>query len=103
MKSRHNIIPGLCVMVLALSFPVLLSAATMGNSQGYDLDALWAKAQKQYDLKAHDAILLLEGRHASILENGNLKTRVHRVVWIGTEMGIDHYADLRITGLHFPQ
>ncbi len=83
-------------MVLALSFPVRLSAAAMGNSQGYDLDALWAKVRKQYDLEAQDAVLLLEGRHVSILENGNLRMRVHRVVWIGTEMGIDHHADLRI-------
>jgi len=83
-------------MALVLSLPVQLSAESMGVSHGHDLDELWAKAQKQYDLKAHDAVLLLEGRYVSILENGNLRTRVHRVVWIGTEVGIEDHADLRI-------
>lgn len=82
---------------LVILFSTGLSAESMGVSQGYDLDALWVKAQKQYDLNAHDAVLLLEGRHVTILDNGNLKTRVHRVVRIGTEMGIEHYADLRIS------
>ena len=96
MKSRPNIFYGLFALVLVLSFSARLGAATMGTSHGHDLDQLWASAQKQYDLEAYDAVLLLEGRHVSILENGNLRTRVHRVVWIGTEQGIDHHADLRI-------
>ena len=96
MKSQHNIIFGLIAMALVLSFPVLLAAASMGVSHGHDMDGLWARAQKEFDLKAHDAVLLLEGRHVTILDNGNLKTRIHRVVWIGTEVGIEDHADLRI-------
>jgi hypothetical protein len=96
MRPRHYIILGLFALALSLSFPVQLSAESMGVSHGYDLDELWARAQKNLDLKAHDAVLLLESRRVSILENGNLRTRVHRVVWIGTEAGIDHHADLRI-------
>ena len=68
----------------------------MGVSHGHDLDELWASAQKNFDLKALDAVLLLESRHVTILDNGNLKTRFHRVVWIGTEVGIEDHADLRI-------
>lgn len=96
MGRRHNILYGLCALVLVLSFPERLPAANMGVSQGHDLDALWARAQESFDLKTHDAVLLLESRQVTIMENGNLITRVHRVVWIGTEMGIYDHADLRI-------
>jgi hypothetical protein len=79
------IIPGAC-----------LHAESMGVSGGHDLDALWAGAQKQFELADHDGVFLLEGKHVSISAGGDMLTWVHRVVWIGTERGIDHYADLRI-------
>jgi len=81
---------------LCLLFATPLFATTMGTSDGHDLDALWAQAQKQYDLSTHDGILLLESQTVTILPNGNRKTRVHRVVWIGSARGIRQYADLRV-------
>lgn len=81
---------------LLAAFAIQLNAATMGISGGYDLDALWSQAREQYELSGHDAVLLLESRRVSISTGGDLLTRVHRVVWIGTEVGIDDYADLRI-------
>ncbi len=75
---------------------LLLSAGPMGVSGGFDLDRLWAQAKEQFDLSAHDAVLLLESRHVAISTSGDLTTRVHRVVWIGTEHGIESHADLRI-------
>jgi hypothetical protein len=96
MRRTRNICRGFVCTFLLLAFSVPLFAGSMGVSEGHDLDELWADAQKQYDLPARDAILLLESRHVTILENGDLRTRVHRVVWIGTEIGIDSHADLRI-------
>ncbi len=84
------------VTFLLLLCATPLAAATMGTSDGHDLDALWASAQKQYDLSTHDGILLLESQTVTILTNGNRKTRVHRVVWIGSARGIRQYADLRL-------
>jgi hypothetical protein len=88
------------VGILITAFLMLLGgqshAASMGVSRGYDLDDLWARAQQQFELSKHDAVLLLESRQVSILGNGDLVTRVHRVVWISTEVGIDDHADLRI-------
>jgi len=79
---------------LAISNPV--SAQEMGTSQGYDLDALWSNARSQHDLTTEDAIVLLESRAVTIEANGNKVIRVHRVVWIGTAIGIRSYADLRV-------
>ncbi len=75
------------------------SAAAMGVSSGHDLDMLWARAGKDFDLSKYDAVLLLESARVTVLygEDGRTtRTTVHRVAWIGTEIGIDTHADLRI-------
>lgn len=72
------------------------AAALMGVSHGYDLDLLWSRARKQFDLSEHDAVLLLEREHVSVLPGGGRRTLVQRVVWIGTAVGIREHADLRI-------
>jgi len=68
----------------------------MGVSYGHDLDELWAGAQADYALSGEDAVLLLESRQITWDGEGTLATRVHRVVWIGTSVGIRGYADLRV-------
>ena len=85
-----NIILALCLLAGTAI------AQDMGPSAGHDLDALWAKAQKTYDLEREDALLLLESRTITVGDEGTVATRVHRVVWIGTTVGIRAYADLRV-------
>jgi hypothetical protein len=85
---------GAAALLLAGASP--LPAATMGASGGYDLDQLWSAARKQFDTSQNDAVVLLEATHVSILTNGNRRTRVHSVVWIGSARGIRENADLRI-------
>ncbi len=84
----------LVAVFVTLAAPLL--AAEMGLSSGHDLDELWATAQQDYDLDRQDAVLLLESRQVSWDPAGTVTTRVHRVVWIGTSVGIRAYADLRI-------
>ena len=85
---------GLTALLCAPATP--LNAASMGVSGGHDLDALWSRAKKRFDPSSHDALVLLESRHVTVLANGDTRTKVHRVVWIGTAMGIRDHADLRI-------
>lgn len=72
------------------------AAGSLGTSLGHDLDALWAAARARHDLARHDAVLLLESRLVSIAADGAVSTRVHRVVWIGTAIGLGAHADLRV-------
>ncbi|MBU2503115.1 DUF3857 domain-containing protein [bacterium] len=83
-------------IVLVLLAAAAAGAQTMGRSGGHDLDSLWSRAQKAFDLAQEDAVLLLEGRNVTVGQDGSLATRVHRVVWIGTSVGIREYADLRV-------
>jgi hypothetical protein len=95
--KRPNVIsaiPGIVFLLTIIAAPVM--ADNMGSSLGHDLDQLWARAQSSFDLTADDAILLLESRHVSVLTNGQRVTRVHRVVWIGTNAVNRTHADLRI-------
>lgn len=94
------------VRLMAVIVPlVLLSGAAgaraagapaMGISAGRDLDALWAAAQKTHDLDHEDAIVLLESRTVRLEQDGTAATRVHKVVWINSAVGIRGYADLRV-------
>ncbi len=85
---------GLAALIMVSAIP--LYAGSMGTSGGHDLDLLWSRAQKRFDTSKHDAILLLESRHVTILPNGDRRTRIHRVVWIGRSVVIRGHADLRI-------
>jgi hypothetical protein len=92
MKTLKTIL--LTVAVMSLATPSI--AAEMGVSGGHDLDQLWARAQADRDLSGEDAVLLLESHQVTLETDGTLATRVHRVVWIGSSVGIRSYADLRV-------
>jgi len=94
--KRSGCIPVIIGLVVCAIFATPILAQTMGVSGGHDLDALWRQAQRQLDTSADDALLLLESRHITVSTDGDLRTRVHRLVWIGTEVGIEEHADLRI-------
>ena len=96
MRRFNSIFIGSIFTTFLLILSIGLHAASMGVSQGHDLDELWARAREQFDISRHDAVLLLESRQVSILDNGDLRTRVHRAVWISTDAGMDAHADLRI-------
>ena len=96
MTYSNTLRTAIVIAILSLAAAGAFGAETMGTSRGHDLDALWSQAQKEFDLSAHDAILLLESRHETILEGGGKRTVVHRVVWIGTPPGLRDHADLRI-------
>ena len=90
MKILH-----VCLLALLL-LPAGVLAQGMGISGDFDLDELWADARENYDLEREDAVILLDSRRVSFAEDGSCATRVHRVVWIGTAVGVRAYADLRV-------
>ena len=85
----------IAIAVLLLS-GAAAGAQTMGVSDGHDLDALWAQAQKTIDVAQEDAVILLDSRTTTVGDEGTVVTRVHQVVWIATSQGIRGYADLRV-------
>jgi hypothetical protein len=76
--------------------PGWLLAEGLGVSSGHDLDALWMQAQSAFDLEVEDAVILLESNQINFGADQSMTTRVHRLVWIGSTVGINNYADLRI-------
>jgi len=96
MNCSNTIRTAIVIAILSLAAAGAFGAEVMGTSRGHDLDALWAQAQKTFDITTHDAVLLLESRHETINENGGRRTLVHRVVWIGTPPGMRAHADLRV-------
>lgn len=96
MNCGYMIKTAIVAVILSFAAAGGYGAETMGTSRGHDLDALWLQAQKEFDTASHDAILLLESRHETILDGGGKRTLVHRVVWIGTPPGLRDHADLRI-------
>jgi len=93
-QRKTSVILSLVLMLVGMNGSA--AAADMGTSNGHDLDALWERARQNHDLEGVDSVVLLESRQVVLSTSGELETRVHRVVWIGTRIGIRSHADLRI-------
>jgi len=85
----------LLIAALVLLFAVPTGAAPESAVGGHDIGGLMAAAEEHYDLTKLDAVLLLEDLTVTVAA-GSRRTTVHHVVWLGTEIGLNAYADLRI-------
>ncbi|MFH1865867.1 MAG: DUF3857 domain-containing protein [Candidatus Eisenbacteria bacterium] len=83
-------------IALALLGAVVAHAAPEAARGGHDVGSLMTAAREHYDLSRLDAVLLLEHSTIELRQDGTRATTVHRIVWFGTEMGLDAYADLRV-------
>jgi hypothetical protein len=73
------------------------ASGTMGAVDGdVDVEALLAEARRHFDFARMDAVLLLDETRIDALPAGGLRTVIHRIVWIGTKLAVDTYADLRV-------
>ncbi|MBD3335677.1 MAG: DUF3857 domain-containing protein, partial [Candidatus Eisenbacteria bacterium] len=100
--SRPIIAAGPLLLALAAT-PLLLAsacpsaaAAPMSAAGGYDIGALLAEAEREFELARQDAVILLEDHDIVIAADGARETTVHRIVWMSTELALESYADLRV-------
>ncbi|MCK4511443.1 DUF3857 domain-containing protein, partial [bacterium] len=92
---RAVLVAPLLVAALVLLSAVAACAAPESAVGGHDIGELMAAAEEHYDLTRLDAVLLLEDLTVTVAA-GSRRTTVHRVAWLGTEIGLDVYGDLRI-------
>ena len=85
----------LLIVALALLPAVPAGAAPESAVGGHDIGELMSAAEKHYDLTRLDAVLLLEDLTVAVAA-GSRRTTIHRVVWLGTEIGLNAYGDLRV-------
>lgn len=91
---QRNVLAGL--LVTGLLIPLAASAEPMSFGEDRDIGALMDEAASRFQLDQQDAVILFEGQKVTFFQDGRAATTHHRIVWIGTEMGIRRYADLRI-------
>jgi hypothetical protein len=96
--SRRAVTPGplmlaACVVALAAGPS---DAAPMGAMGQYDIGALLSAADESFDLSSQDAVVLLDETSFVFESDGSVRRTVHSIVWMGTELGQDIYADLRV-------
>jgi len=94
MRVRTNVIALLALLLLAA--PATLAAAPASALGAYDIGALAAEAEATLDLDRNDAVVLLTSREIEILDDGRLATTVHTIVWLGSEYGVNAYADVAV-------
>jgi len=82
-----------CVLTLLSTVPA--GATPESAAGGHDIGELMAAAGEHYDLARLDAVLLLEDLTVTVSAGGR-RTTVHRIAWLGTEIGLNAYGDLRI-------
>lgn len=74
----------------------LLFAAPMTYSGRLDIGEMMTIADSTFDLANEDAVVLLNGRRETVLPDGRRSLLIHQIVYITSDYGIEHYADLRI-------
>ena len=85
------------LMVAALAATPALTAAAPMDAQGkYDIGELLEKAEAAWNMEELDAVVLLDRESVTVDLDGEITTRVHRIVWMATELGLNTYADLRV-------
>jgi hypothetical protein len=89
-----------CLLLSGLALGGIAGAAaqspTAAIDAGLDPVALLAEATQTWNLANEDAVLLLEQARFTWLDDGRLREERHRVVWIGSAVGLRNFADLRV-------
>ena len=84
------------LMLVLLTFASLVSAEPMTYSGRFDIGPWLEAGRQQFDFEKEDAVVILEGKKITLMEDGRRSTLVHRLVWITTDHAIETYADLRV-------
>ncbi|MCK4408821.1 MAG: hypothetical protein KAW67_01970, partial [Candidatus Eisenbacteria sp.] len=92
---RALLVAPLVIAAFVLLPVVPADAAPESAVGGHDIGGLMAAAREHYDLSRLDAVLLLEDLKVAV-SAGSRRTTVHRIAWLGTEIGLAAYGDLRI-------
>jgi hypothetical protein len=95
LSNRIAIIVALAVAGVLLSMGPS-SAAPMDAVGKYDIGDLMERARATWDTDKLDAVILLDRESISLTEDGAMTTRVHRIVWMSTELALETYGDLRV-------
>jgi len=94
-SNRIAIIVALAVAGVLLSVGSS-GAAPMDAVGRYDIGDLMERARTAWDIDELDAVILLDRQSIGLTEDGARTTRVHRIVWMSTELALETYGDLRV-------
>lgn len=83
-------------LLLTLSSTLPVGAAPPPPTTAEEVDALLAVARERLDAEAEDAVLLLDRLREEWTADGRRVTSVHRLLYVRTDYGADHHADLRV-------
>jgi len=88
-----------CLLIIAT--PIVSYASEQKSVTGEDdIGELMAIAESEYDLEKHDAVFLLDEKSFQWSADGRLTTTVHRIIWVGTDVGVEEFGDHRIAYDH---
>jgi hypothetical protein len=83
-------------LALAVAWTGPAQAAPRDATDSHDIGRLLAKADEWFDLEQQDAVVLLDSLHVERLATGEVRSTSHIVVWFGTEIGLETYADVHV-------
>jgi len=86
----------IAALLLTLSSTLPIAAAPPPPTTAEEVDALLAVARDRLDAEAEDAVLLLDRLREEWTVDGRRVTSVHRLLYVRTDYGADHHADLRV-------
>lgn len=96
MKSGIARLLILTLFLIIIPFNIIYSQELKSISGQQDINVLMATAQKTFDFKTQDAVILFDGKRFDWMPDGRLVEYTHQIIWIGTDYAIEHYGDRRL-------
>ena len=92
-RKNTAVICLLAAVILLSAIPVSAQKSVTGED---DILELMTTAEQEFDLTEDDAAILLDDISYTWTDNGRLITTVHRIIYVGTDVGVETYGDHRI-------
>ena len=92
-RKNTAVICLLAAVILLSAIPVSAQKSVTGED---DILELMTTAEQEFELTEDDAAILLDDISYTWTDNGRLITTVHRIIYVGTDVGVETYGDHRI-------
>ena len=99
MRAFTKTIAALTTIALVFAF-AHCAYAQMSIDGELNIAELMTVAENEFDLSGVDAVFLYDGRSVTWQPDGRLVNQIHRVIWIGTDIGIEEFGDHRVPYNH---
>ncbi|MCK4656475.1 MAG: DUF3857 domain-containing protein, partial [candidate division Zixibacteria bacterium] len=96
MRAFTKTIAAVLAAIFVMAFGIQDGYAQMSIDGELNIAELMTIAENEFDLSNEDAVLLYNGKTVTWQPDGRLVNHIHRIIWIGTDIGSGEFGDHRV-------